>query len=375
MSQEHYDVIVVGLGPWGSAAAWHLSSRGKSVLALDKFTPPHKEGSHGGATRLARQSSSAGEQYTAFTKRTFELWDRVAAETGTQILNRTGTLFVGEPGSLWFDRTIGSLQASDFEFDAIDAAAARRRFPWAQVSGAEVAVWEPNGTVALVEPGIRGLQTEARRHGAVLRTGEEVLEWDETPSGVLVRTDQGRYTADKLVVAVGSRANHLLQLDLPYKVARQVLANFRQPGPALPAVYFAKPPGSTEAPAYGCSEPNGDWKFSVPGKEDWIDPEDLTQDLRPGDLERILQVLRERMPGIDPEPQSTTVCMWAEVEDGHWVIGQHPQSSRVVIGTGDMGRGFRYAPAVGEMLADHVDEVPRPDTDLFLPSRFAAARA
>ena len=123
MSQEHYDVIVVGLGPWGSAAAWQLSSRGKSVLALDTFTPPHKEGSHGGATRLARQSSSAGEQYTAFTKRTFELWDRVAAETGTQILNRTGTLFVGEPGSLWFDRTIGSLQASDFEFEAIEASA------------------------------------------------------------------------------------------------------------------------------------------------------------------------------------------------------------------------------------------------------------
>lgn len=375
MTQQHYDVIVIGLGPWGSAAAWHLASRGKSVLALDKFTPPHKEGSHGGETRLARQSSSAGEQYTAFTKRTFELWEELSVKTGAGILNRTGTLFVGEPGSLWFDRTIGSLRASDFEYDVIDAGPARERFPWAQVSDAEVAVWEPNGTVALVGSGIRALQSEARRLGAVLRTDEEVLGWDESSAGILVRTDQGRYSADKLVVAVGTRANSLLQLDLPYKVARQVLANFRQPGPALPAVYFAKPPGSTEAPAYGCSEPNGDWKFSVPGKEDWIDPEDLSQDLHPGDIERILRVLRERMPAIDPAPQSTTVCMWAEVEDGHWVIGRHPQSSRVIIGTGDMGRGFRYAPAVGEMLADHVDDIPRPETELFLPSRFVRAGA
>jgi sarcosine oxidase len=67
--------------------------------------------------------------------------------------------------------------------------------------------------------------------------------------------------------------------------------------------------------------------------------------------------------------------MWSEVEDGHWVIGGHPESSNVVIGTGDMGRGFRYAAVVGEMLADHVDGISRPETNLFLPSRFATAKA
>lgn len=375
MSRQHYDVIVIGLGLWGSAAAWQLAGRGKSVLALDKFTPPHREGSHGGATRLARQSSSAGEQYTAFTKRTFDLWNDLAARTGTQILNRTGALFVGEPGSMWFDKTIASLRASDFEYEVFEAGAARDRFPWARLSDTELAVWEPNGTVGLVHPGLKALQAEARRLGAVLRTDEEVLGWDESGSSIVVRTEHGQYGADKLVVAVGARANNLMQLKLPYKVERQVLANFRQDGSALPAVYFAKPPGSLDAPAYGCSEPNGDWKFSVPGKGNWIDPEDLSQDLRPGDIESIQEVLRERMPGIDPTPLSTTVCMWAEVEDGHWVIGEHPQSSKVIIGTGDMGRGFRYAPAVGEMLADHVEEIARPDTELFLPSRFLGAKA
>lgn len=375
MSTQHYDVIVIGLGPWGSSAAWHLAARGKSVLGLDKFAPPHMHGSHGGATRLARQSSSAGAQYTTFTKRTFELWDELAAKTGTRLLERSGTVFVGEPGSMWFDKTVASLSASDFEYDALDASTARKRFPWATIGDDEVAVWEPNGTVALVHPAIKALQSEARRLGATLRTGEAVQGWDESASGIVVSTDQGNYSADKVVVTVGARANHLTQLDLPYKVDRQVLANFRQDGLPKPAIYFAKPPGSDEAPAYGCSEPNGEWKFSVPGKGNWIDPEDLSQDLRPGDLERIQEVLSARLPDIDTNPVSTTVCMWSEVEDGHWVIGGHPESSDVVIGTGDMGRGFRYAAVVGEMLADHVDGISRPETNLFLPSRFATAKA
>lgn len=375
MSQPHYDVIIVGLGPWGSSAAWQLAERGKSVLGIDKFVPPHMHGSHGGATRLARQSSSAGAQYTAFTKRTFELWDKLSAATGATLLNRSGSLFVGEPGSMWFDKTIGSLTSSDFEYEVIEADSARARFPQVRMSDDEVGVWEPNGTVALVHPAIKALHSEAQRHGAIFRTGENVLGWDESGSGIVVETDQDSYTADKVIVTVGARANNLMQLDLPYKVDRQVLANFSQPGAPMPAIYFAKPPGSPEAPSYGCSEPNGDWKFSVPGKGNWIDPEDLSQDLRPGDLERIQNVLRDRLPHIDPTPLSTTVCMWSEVEDGHWVIGEHPQSSNVILGTGDMGRGFRYAPAVGEMLADYAEGVSRPDASLFLPSRFATARA
>ena len=38
MSDNAYDVIVVGLGGMGSAAAYHLAARGQRVLGLEKFT-------------------------------------------------------------------------------------------------------------------------------------------------------------------------------------------------------------------------------------------------------------------------------------------------------------------------------------------------
>jgi NADPH-dependent 2,4-dienoyl-CoA reductase/sulfur reductase-like enzyme len=49
-----YDVIVVGLGAMGSAAACHAAKRGMRVLGLDANPPGHALGSSHGATRATR---------------------------------------------------------------------------------------------------------------------------------------------------------------------------------------------------------------------------------------------------------------------------------------------------------------------------------
>jgi glycine/D-amino acid oxidase-like deaminating enzyme len=46
-----YDVVVVGLGAMGSAAAYALAARGLRVLGLDRYRPPHRHGSHHGESR------------------------------------------------------------------------------------------------------------------------------------------------------------------------------------------------------------------------------------------------------------------------------------------------------------------------------------
>src|ERR1700729_1549822 len=49
-----YDVIVVGLGGMGSAAAYHLAARGRRVLGLERHEPaPDKGSSHGGARGIS----------------------------------------------------------------------------------------------------------------------------------------------------------------------------------------------------------------------------------------------------------------------------------------------------------------------------------
>ena len=49
-----FDVIVIGLGGMGSAAAYQLAARGKRVLGLERFTPAHTQGSSHGHSRFSR---------------------------------------------------------------------------------------------------------------------------------------------------------------------------------------------------------------------------------------------------------------------------------------------------------------------------------
>jgi len=373
-----YDVIVVGLGPWGASATWHLARRGARVLAFDRHTPPHGYGSHGGATRLARQSNSTGPAYHPLTRRTFELWQQLSAEAGQDLLVESGTVFVGKPGSGWFDRTLESLASADFEHEIVDATPAQARFPAYRVAADETAVFEPHGTVALVAEGIRAMHDQARRHGAELRFGDALEDFSEDADGVEVRTATGTYRADRLVVAVGAWSGQLLGLNLPVAVERQVLFNFAIPdGVRLEtAAYFAAPPGDDSAPFYGCPEPDGSYKVSLPSRGNEIRPDELTErQPTAAELAAVRQCLRERIPVLDGEPTRSTVCMWSEVADGHWIIGTHPRHERLVFGAGCMGRGFRYAPVVGEALADLSAGTERPDMAMFRPQRFRSVTA
>jgi sarcosine oxidase len=89
------DIIIVGLGAWGSSAAWQAAARGAKVIGLDQFHPPHSFGSHTGTTRLARWSTSQDVLYAPLTKSAFELWAELEEQTGRTIVETTGSLLFG----------------------------------------------------------------------------------------------------------------------------------------------------------------------------------------------------------------------------------------------------------------------------------------
>ena len=81
-----FDVIVIGLGGMGSAAAYHLAARGKRVLGLEKFTPAHDKGSSHGGSRIIRQSYFEDPAYVPLLLRAYELWDKLAADAQREVL-------------------------------------------------------------------------------------------------------------------------------------------------------------------------------------------------------------------------------------------------------------------------------------------------
>jgi sarcosine oxidase len=105
-----HDVIVVGLGGMGSAAAYRLAERGPRVLGLDRFGPAHRRGSSHGGSRITRQAYVEDPAYVPLLLRAYELWPRIERGSGRSILSLTGGLMIGRPHS----RTVaGSLRSAE----------------------------------------------------------------------------------------------------------------------------------------------------------------------------------------------------------------------------------------------------------------------
>src|SRR5688572_728967 len=96
MPLRRFDVVVVGLGGMGSAAAAHLARRGRRVLGVEQFTPAHAQGSSHGETRIVRQAYFEHPDYVPLAQRAYELWDELGeGRPDGPLLHRTGGLWLG----------------------------------------------------------------------------------------------------------------------------------------------------------------------------------------------------------------------------------------------------------------------------------------
>ena len=61
----------------------------------------------------------------------------------------------------------------------------------------------------------------------------------------------------------------------------------------------------------------------------------------------------------------TRMCMYCETHDGNFWIAPDPEREGLVIAAGDCGHGFKFAPVLGEIIADAVDGKSNPILEKF----------
>src|SRR5262245_15081820 len=93
--RQSFDVAVVGLGAMGSAAVCELARRGLHVIGLDRFEPPHVQGSSHGGTRIIREAYFEHPQYVPLVRRAYERWAALEREATTTLFRQTGGLMIG----------------------------------------------------------------------------------------------------------------------------------------------------------------------------------------------------------------------------------------------------------------------------------------
>ena len=223
-----FDVIVIGLGAMGSATAYHLARRGHRVLGLDANARGHKNGSSHGTTRIIREAYFEAPQYVPLVQRAYALWRELEAESGRDLLTITGGLNIGTPESEFVSGARMSAQLHHLPYEELSNAEVAARFPGFRLPEEIVAIYEPNAGILDPEACVFAhLDLAATAWRGRFITDEPARRWSAEGDGVHVETDQGVYTAARLVITAGPWAGEVLaDLGLPLRVQRIVNVHF-----------------------------------------------------------------------------------------------------------------------------------------------------
>jgi sarcosine oxidase len=357
-----YDVGIVGLGVMGSMAALELARRGRRVIGFDRFRPPHVFGSSHGKTRIIREAYFEHPQYVPLVQRAFEQWALLERESGRKLLVTTGGLMIGPPGGVLVSGARRSAIEHGLAWEELAAPEVRRRFPSFEPGTDEVALFEPRAGVLFPETAVETALERAAAAGAVLRFDQPVMSWN-AGEAITVRTGQDRCTVDRLVVAAGPwMAGELPRARLPLTVARQTVFWLAPAGPE-DAVAPERMPvfiweWATGEMFYGFPDFGDGVKVAIHHQGEPADPDHVRRTVLPGEADRLRGVIAARIPGCAGALRKSCVCLYTNTPDGDFILDRHPDDARVVLVSPCSGHGFKFAPAIGEAIADLVEDRP-----------------
>jgi sarcosine oxidase len=374
------DVVVVGLGAFGSAALWRLAERGAAVAGIERYGIGHSLGSSHGLTRLFRLACQEHPGLPPIALKSLELWTRLGEQAGEQLVLQTGCLSAGLPDSRPVKGTLAAAAASGVPVSEISPGDLAARQPqYAGLGPGQAGVWDPGGGVCFPERNVRAHVAAARRLGAEIYPNTMALSIEAGPDGVTVLTPTAEFRAAQAVVTAGAWLGKLVPA-LPLSPRRTPQYWFRPRDPSSDDFTLAR------FPAFIWERPDGDhlWghgsgagfgiKIGMGGlNRPRIDPDEIDRYIHPdSDIDPLAASVARAFPGLDPRPVKVITCMNTGSPDGQFIIGRLSGDPRVIVAGGCSGHGFKHSAGIGELLAQTVaGEQPYCSTSFLDPARFA----
>ena len=350
MSAARVDVVIIGAGLAGSAAAWALARRGRSAVVLEAFEPGHRRGSSHGSARIFRRAYP-DPLYVALTGQAQRLWRELADEAGEELVLTTGGIDFGPAREQ--EKMHEILRSSGVPVELLPASAAAERWPGVAF-GTNPVMFQPDAGVLDAERAMVAMRALAQAHGAQIHYGSPVLNVSASDDGAVVRTADRSWQAPVVVVAAGAWLEPLLggQVPLPPLVVTQQEAfHFAPRAPGSPAPVFIY---HGESASYGLLAGRDG---QVPGAIK-VGKHDLTAvttgDDRDGIVsaagrERVRAFVRERLEYLDPDPVGEVTCLYTSTATEDFILDRH---GPFVVVSACSGHGAKFAPLTGEIAAD-----------------------
>jgi sarcosine oxidase len=318
-------VAVIGAGVMGLAAGWALKRRGSDVTVYEQFRIGHDRGSSHGRSRIFRLAYAEPE-YVRLAQEALPLWRELEGESGETLLELHGLVEVVQTLE---ESTAQTLEACGVSWERLDRDEAERRYP----------IHVPGGSFVVVQP-----EAGIVRADRALRAFAQGLDVREE-----TRVTPDELDADVVVVTAGPWVNDLLDEALPVKTTRETLCYFRPDagGRPIPSVVSFKPDRHTHD-MYSLADPRYGLKVGAHHAGTEADP-NVPGDAEPDLIERIAVWANDTYLLADQEPADAQTCMYTTTQDESFILERR---GRVVIGSPCSGHGFKFAPAIGNRLAE-----------------------
>jgi sarcosine oxidase len=357
LSGMNFDVIVIGLGAMGSATLYELARRGVRALGIDRFAPPHTQGSTHGRSRIIREAYFEHPLYVPLVRRAYDLWDELERESGNTLFHRTGGLMIGPADGVLVSGARRSAAEHDVRHEMLSAEEVRWRWPAYDPPDDHVALFELRAGLLLPEACVETYLHLARQRGATARLGERVRGWRADAGGVVVTTDAASYRAERLVLAAGAWLPELVtDVPLPLSVERQMFHWF-EPASRPEVHTAARCPLALwefERDRLVAMFPDlGDGvKTGIHHEGEISDPERVRRTTTPQEDADIRALLRRLMPEAAGRLREARVCLYTNTPDHDFLVDAHPAHASVLLVSPCSGHGFKFASAIGEVAAD-----------------------
>ena len=397
-------IIVVGAGVNGVTAAIELKKRGNEVVLVDPGPLPHELAASTDISKAVRATYGADEDYTALAERSIKLWRQWNKEFGTTLFHEVGGMFVRrrkmEPGDFEYE-SLKLLEKRGVKVARMDTPQLWKRFPaWnpelyrdgvleieagyaesgravgvlierAKAVGVElharlrfVQLYEADGRV-------KGVFLEDRQAGAVIPSGAKRSRVTPRQNGELTQQDPSislgmtRVDADFIVMTVGAWTPYLLPFTKRFfRATGQPVFHLRPSKPELfaPERFPVFGADITTTGYYGFPI-NRDGVVKIanhgPGRE--MSPDSAERVVTAEEEKKLREFLASTFPSLADSPiVYSRLCMYCDTHDGHFWIARDPEREGLVVAAGDSGHGFKFAPVLGEIIADAVEGEDNP---------------
>ncbi len=357
MTTREFDIAVVGLGGIGSATAYWAAREGASVIGFEQFELGHDRGASDDHSRIIRLSYHT-PGYVELARAAYECWAALEADAGEALIVRTGGLDLFPPdAAITPDDYRDALDAAGVDFDWLDGAEIRRRWPQFRVADDINGLFQEAGGIAPAARATAVHQRLAVEHGATLLASTPVESVRAADGEVDIVAGGETFRARRVVVAADAWVNELLVplgVTLPLTVLREQVTYFNSPvleqfaPDRLPVWIWMDEPSFYGFPVYG--------EHAIKGAQDCGGRPTTARarsfDPDPDELARLVEFMG-RLFGTEAigAPLRTKTCLYTLTPDRDFLLDTVPGRPEVIVALG-AAHGFKFASWFGRTLTE-----------------------